>query len=142
MNQGTVSGKDIKFDLIKPLAAHYYCIKGKKCNVTYEYTAEFDHIIPQKAFNSSGLERKEVKRDSIYNIGLLPKGTNASKNDRTLNEISDNSALVNAVIEFEDIEREKFEEFSSVIKWDSLKDYRGKKIKEAFEKNREEFLIG
>lgn len=142
MNQGTVSGKDIKFDLIKPLAAHYYCIKGKKCNVTYEYTAEFDHIIPQKAFNSSGLDRKEVKRDAIYNIGLLPKGTNASKNDRTLNEITDNSTLVNAVVEYEEIEREKFEEYSSVLNWSSLKDYRGKKIKEAFEKNREEFLIG
>lgn len=142
MDQGTVSGKDIKFDLMKPLAAHYYCIKAKKCNVTYEYTAEFDHIIPQKAFNSSGLDGKEVKRDSIYNIGLLPKGTNASKNDRTLNEISDNDALVNAVKDYEEIERDKFEIFSTVLNWMELKEYRGEKIKKAFEENRENFLMG
>ncbi|MBR3362047.1 MAG: DUF262 domain-containing protein [Lachnospiraceae bacterium] len=142
MDQGTIAGKDIKFDLIKPLVAHYYCIKAKRCSVTYNYTAEFDHIIPQKAFSSSGLDRKEVKRDSIYNIGLLPKGTNASKNDRTLNEISGNTAIVNAVIDYEEIEEKKFGEFSSVLKWEQLKKYRGKKIKEAFKINREEFLIG
>ncbi len=142
IEQGTVSGKDIKFDLIKPLVAHYYCIMSKRCGVTYEYTAEFDHIIPQKSFNSSGLNRKEVKRDSIYNIGMLPKGANASKNDRTLNEISDNEALVNAVVEYEEIERERFEEFSSVINWEKLKAYRGEKIKKAFESDRERIIIG
>lgn len=142
MDKGTVSGKDIKFDLIKPLIAHYYCIKGKKCVVTYDYSAEFDHIIPQKSFESSALERKEVKRDSIFNVGLLPKSTNASKNDRTLNEISSNTALVNAVIDYEEIEREKFDDFSSVLNWEKLKDYRGKKIIEAFQTHRENFLNG
>ncbi len=140
MGYGTILGKDIKFDLIKPLIAHYYCIKGKKCSVTYDYIAEFDHIIPQKLFNSSGLERKEAKRDSIYNIGLLPKSTNASKNDRTLNEITGNDALVNAVVEYEEIERSKFEEFSSISNWEKLRKYRGSKIKEAFSKTREEFI--
>jgi hypothetical protein len=142
MNEGSVFGKDIKFDLIKPLITHYYCIKGKKCTVSYPYTAEFDHIIPQKLFESSGLEKKEVKRDSIYNIGLLPKGTNASKNDKTLLEISNIEAIVNAVIEYEEIEREKFGDFSSVLNWEDLKEYRGNKIKEVFNNDRENFING
>ncbi|MBR7008033.1 MAG: hypothetical protein IKH90_05320, partial [Ruminococcus sp.] len=142
MGKGTISGKDIKLDLIKPLVAHYYCIKGKRCNTTEEYTAEFDHIIPKKSFASSNIERKDVVKDVIYNIGLLPKTKNASKNERTLNEISNDTTLVNAVIDYEEIERDKFDDFSSILNLEMLKEYRGKKIIEAFEKNREDFLNG
>ncbi len=142
MEKGQVLAKDIKFELIKPLVAHYYCIKGKKCIVKYDFTAEFDHIIPQKSFAPSNIERKEVKRDSIFNIGLLPKPVNASKNDCTLNEITSNQTLVDAVIEYEEIERNRFDEFSSVLNWEVLKNYRGEMIKKAFEEDRENFLNG
>ena len=142
LTEGTILGKDIKFEVIKPIIAHYYCIKGKKCNVSYEFTAEFDHIIPQKSFIGSGIDREKIWKDCIFNIGLLPKSTNASKNDRTLNEITDNNALVNAVIEYEEIKRTQFEEFSSVLNWKRLNKYRGGLIKNAFEETRESFLLG
>ena len=144
MDEGKVFGKDIKLDLIKPLVAHYYCIIGKRCDTAEEYTAEFDHIIPKKSFASSAIDRKDVMKDVIYNIGLLPKTANASKNERTLNEISNNPALVNAVIHYEEIERDKFDDFSSISiqNLQKLKEYRGKKIIKAFEKDREDFLNG
>lgn len=140
MNEGTIQKIDIKFDLIKPLVMHYFCTKGERCSVSYDYTAEFDHIIPQALFATSSIKRKEVKRDSIYNVGLLPKSINASKNDRTLNEISSNNLLVNAVIQYEEIERDRFDEFSSVTNWEKLKDYRGPKILKAFEESRKKTL--
>ena len=141
MEEGSASGKDIKLDIVKPLVMHYYCMAKIKCYVSYEYSAEFDHIIPQKAFESSALEKKEVMRNSIFNIGLLPKCSNASKNDRTLNEISDNDALVNAVIEYEEIERDKFNEYSTLSHWELLRDYRGEKILKVFSDKRNDFLV-
>ena len=140
MADGTIASKEIKFDLMKPLVAHYYCIKGLRCTVTYEYTSEFDHIIPQKSFNASAMEKKELRRDSVFNLGLLPKSANASKNDRTLNEITDNQSLKSAVVEYEEVPEERFNEYSNVSGWESLRDFRGQKVRDAFAKIRQATL--
>jgi hypothetical protein len=140
LDNNQIGGKDISFSVVKPIVAHYYGIKGLRCDVTYEFTSDFDHIIPQKAFKSSSMANKELLRDNIYNLGLLPKIKNASKNDKTLLEISGDQTLVDDVVKYEEINFADFASLTSPADMEKLKTIRAPKFKDAFGDLRDKIL--
>lgn len=139
INNNQINRKDITIQLIKPLVVHYYCIKNLKCDVTYDFIADFDHIIPQALFKSSNIDNKELIRDNIYNIALLPKSKNTAKNDKPLAAITD-KALKTTIEKYEEIPQVDFTKYSEVTDWAALKEYRGNKIIKGFDGERTEIL--
>lgn len=134
-----IDEKLVTLSFVKPIVVHYNCIKRLKCAVDYDFVPEFDHIIPQSSFKSSTIENKELLRDNIYNIALLPKSKNAAKNDRSLKAIDD-EVLIAAITQYEEIKEEDFSKYCKPTDIDDLKQYRGKMVKEAFKTQRKQLL--
>lgn len=113
-----IGDSDIKIDLMKPLLYHFYClnhIAGPDSN----YMIEVDHILPQAKFDLSQLPRKSVLKDSLFNLGLLPKNENVGKSDKTLRQI-ESDWLRNQIEKYEQIPAERFEEFSNINNYKDL----------------------
>ena len=113
-----IGDSDIKFDLMKPLLYHFYClshIAGPDSN----YMIEIDHILPQTKFELSQFERKSILKDSLFNLGLLPKNENISKSDKTLRQI-ESEWLRHQIEKYEQIPTDKFDEFSNINHYKEL----------------------
>ena len=136
-----IDGKNIMFGNMKPIIMHYFGIKRIKCNADYDFVPDFDHIIPQASFKSSTLADKDLLKDNIYNLALMPKSKNAAKNDRPLKTIDDET-IINAIVDYEEIEEEDFDKYSKPTDIGALKEYRGGLIKEAFGETRTKLLEG
>lgn len=67
-----IGDSEIKFDLMKPLLYHFYCLKNISGPDSH-YSIEIDHIIPQIKFDLSQLSQKNILKDNLFNLGLLPK---------------------------------------------------------------------
>lgn len=113
-----IGDSDIKFDLMKPLLYHFYClshISGPDSN----YGIEVDHILPQIRFDLSQLDKKNILKDSLYNLALLPKNENVSKSDKTLRQI-ESDWLIHQIEKYEQIQKDKFEYFSNINNYKDL----------------------
>lgn len=113
-----IGDSDIKFDLMKPLLYHFYClshISGPDSN----YGIEVDHILPQIRFDLSQLDKKNILKDSLYNLALLPKNENVSKSDKTLRQI-ESDWLIHQIEKYEQIQKDKFDYFSNINNYTDL----------------------
>ncbi len=139
-NNGEVNHKPISFGLVKPLIAHYNAIKQLKCEISYDFKPEFDHIIPQTAFGDKKDKTQSKLRDNLFNLALLPKVSNASKNDRPLQATLSNESLVSNIEKYEEIKKEDFAKFNKKENIDALKEYRRNNFYKAFGEFRNNIL--
>lgn len=139
-NNGEVNHKPISFGLVKPLIAHYNAIKQLKCDISYDFKPEFDHIIPQTAFGDKKDKTQSKLRDNLFNLALLPKVSNASKNDRPLQDTLSNESLVSNIEKYEEIKKEDFAKFNKRENIDALKEYRLNNFYKAFGEFRNDIL--
>jgi hypothetical protein len=137
-DDGKINENNIKFDLMKPILYHFYCLKGQS-GPDDETQLDVDHIIPQTLFNTSAYPRKETLRDNLLNLGILPKQENCSKNNKRLVEIS-NPWLKEMITKYEFIDESDFGKFSDVTKYQEMFDLRRPIFENAF-KERREYLI-
>lgn len=133
-----IGDSDIKFDLMKPLLYHFYCLSNISGPDSH-YSIEIDHILPQTRFDRSQLPQKAILKDSLFNLGLLPKDENISKSDKTLRQI-ESEWLKNQVEKYEQIPADKFEEFSNIINYEALFKLRKAHFENAYGQMREHLL--
>lgn len=133
-----IGDSDIKFDLMKPLLYHFYCLSNISGPDSH-YSIEIDHILPQTRFDRSQLPQKAILKDSLFNLGLLPKDENISKSDKTLRQI-ESEWLKNQVEKYEQIPAGRFEEFSNIINYEALFKLRKAHFDNAYGQMREHLL--
>lgn len=133
-----IGDSDIKFDLMKPLLYHFYCLSNISGPDSH-YSIEIDHILPQTRFDRSQLAQKAILKDSLFNLGLLPKNENISKSDKTLRQI-ESEWLKNQVEKYEQIPADRFEEFSNIINYEALFKLRKAHFENAYGQMREHLL--
>jgi hypothetical protein len=71
---------------------------------------------------------------------LLPKRENISKNNRTLNQITD-QWLIDQIVRYSDIKEEEFDVFSKIQNIDDLKEKRNKLFYKVFSDDRDNLFI-
>lgn len=112
-DNGMINDTDIKFDTMKTLLYHFYCLNEQRGPNHADGQLDVDHIIPQALFNNSTFDRVETLRDNLLNLGILPKKENCSKGKKRLVEITD-SWLKSEVKEYEFIDEADYQTFSNV----------------------------
>ena len=141
VDNSKIKTKDISMSLMKPIIAHYYCIKGIKNHLTQGFTTEFDHIIPQDRFKDLPKDSKyRIDENNLYNLGLLPKSANASKGSKVLTDLLSHDTLKDNVVKYEEIPVEKFSDFTKASDLDNLKTFRGPLFKEVFKDKRNQWI--
>ena len=123
----TVSGESIKGNM-EPILYHFYCLKSIAGPDT-DYEIEVDHIIPQDAFKTISVAPNV--QNSLYNLGLLPKGENISKSNKKLNQIHD-SWLIDQIKKYEFIDRQDIDTYSNIANYQLLFDAHYELFKEVF----------
>ena len=125
---------------MKPILYHFYCLKsisGPDSN----YDIEIDHIIPQALFSQTAIENRELLKDNILNLGLLPKGDNISKGKRRLIEIQPTEEWLKEQIEkYEFVDRSEFDYYSNVNNYREIYERRKGLFTDAFGTNRDIIL--
>ena len=134
----SIDGNDITLKLMKSILYHIYAMK-KIQGPDSNYSIEVDHIIPQSLFTQSTINKKDVLKDSIFNLGLLPKNENISKSNKRLIEIQ-GDWLKDEIVKFEFIEKSKFEHYSDVNNYKDLFKAKKEAFDEIFSNTRDNIL--
>ena len=121
----------VKLNFMQPILYLLYALKGIRAPQADNF--DVDHIIPQRSFDGNGLSQK---KDSLFNLGLLPKKDNISKGDKHLNIIQDRW-LISQIKEYEFISDEERNLYSCAENYKSLFDKQRKIYLETFKKERE-----
>lgn len=137
-NDSKIGDSEIKLDLMKPLLYHFYCL-SRISGPDSEYSIEIDHILPQSKFLESQLTNKNIIKDSLFNLGLLPKDENVSKGNHTLRQI-ESEWLKNEIYKYEQIPIDKFEYYSNISNYLDLFCFRKEFFDRAFGENRTNLL--
>lgn len=137
-----VNGVDITLNMMRPLLYHFYCLSSIDAPSAVKYEAlEVDHIIPQALFKASAtIERSDVIVDNLLNLGVLPKGSNITKKDKKLVQISSEDILVKEIQKYEFIEECDFKKYSDINNYREMFDSRRSIFLEVYGKRRE-FLL-
>lgn len=137
----TVFGENVDEKKMKPILYHFYSLKSILGPDT-DCEIEVDHIIPQKAFATAAATTINPNaKDSLYNLGLLPKRENINKCDKMLKKIDD-PWLIEQIEKYEFIDRSKFDEFSDIANAQDLFEEHYNLFKKAFlEKSARQKLI-
>ena len=141
--KSTIEDKDITLSYMKPLLYHFYCLNQQSGPAIALYNAlDIDHIIPQVAFeNSTTIPRKDVIKDNLLNLGILPKEENTSKNKRRLQEIkAEEQWLKDEITKYEFIKESDFARFSNVNNYQDMFDIRKEIFLKAFGQKRTDLL--
>lgn len=140
-DENKISGDDIKFDKMKPLLYHFYCLDGKRSpSLGLNESFEVDHIIPQKLFIDSAINNRDVIKDNLLNLGILRKRENCSKGKKRLIEMKTNAWMVSEIKEYEFIPEDKFETFSDVSNYKEMFSLRRPYFEKAFTVKRNQIL--
>lgn len=134
----TIDGNDISLNLMKPILYHFYClnkIQGPDTN----YGIEIDHIIPKSLFIQSGIEKKDIIKDNILNLGLLPKDENISKSNKRLTEIG-SQWLKDQIQKYELINESEYSCYSNLNNYEKNFKSREQYFNIAFGKKRNELI--
>lgn len=138
--KNSLNGKLLTKGVLAPLVYYYNCIMNIK-GTGSKNPGEIDHILPQAAWSSStSIASKDAVLNNIFNLALLPKDVNASKNNNSLSSIKNDTTIANAVSIYEEIEIKDFDKFSSVSSYEELKTLREKLYFNAFDTKRVEIL--
>ena len=138
-SKNLLNGKLISKGSLAPLIYYYNCLKGLK-GVGFSQPGEIDHIIPQSAWFKVSLDDKDAIQNNAFNLALLPKDANASKNNDTLAGISSNQTIASTCEEYEEIKINDFGKYSSTSSYLDLKNYREKLYMDAFTTKRNQIL--
>ena len=138
-----INNKRIKKSSLNATVFYYSILSGKKGDADQQ--TEIDHTIPESTWKSVSIseEQKEAMANSIYNLCLLPKNLNGSKNNVCLLGLKSQrgfSDLVPLIAEYEDIAEKDFEKYSDPANFDALKTYKDELYRNAFGEKREEAL--
>lgn len=137
-NYSTIDGNDISLNLMKPILYHFYCIKNIQGPDT-NYSIEVDHIIPQNLFKQSAIERREVLKDNILNLGLLPKDDNISKSNKRLIEIN-SPWLKDQIKKYEFIEETDYTKYSDLNNYSDIFKSRQELFNDVFDSLRSKLI--
>lgn len=136
-----INGDDIRFDKMKPLLYHFYCLNGQRGpSLSENETFDVDHIIPQKLFTDSAIINRDIIKDNLLNLGVLPKRENCSKGKKRLIEMKTNAWMVSEIKEYEFIPEDKFEVFSDVSNYREMYALRRPIFEKAFKEKRNQIL--
>jgi len=135
----TINGKPIAKGVLAPLVYFYNCIIQKN-GLGLSDPGEIDHIIPQSSWKSSSLLNKDSIQNNVFNLALLPKSVNGSKNDQPLSSIIGQTNIANAVSDFEQIGVSDFMEYSQITNYQKLKNAREDLYLKAFSETRKGIL--
>lgn len=130
-----INERALGYSYMQSLLYHFYCLYELAAPASSNYHYEIDHIIPQTLFNGSALEDKEIIQDNLFNLALLPKKENISKSNKKLSVIDD-PWLKNQILTYEFIPEDKFTEYSNVLNYKSMFEFRKKFFIEAFKTKR------
>ncbi len=135
-----INGKPIEKNSLSPMVFYYDILTDKTGKA--DDPADIDHIIPQAIWESSTISNKDVLKNSLLNLALLPQSVNRSKNKRPLSSfsISNEPSLVNDLSKYEDIAISDFAKYSQPTNWQDMRAARKKLYKEAFETKRTSIL--
>lgn len=137
-DNSSIDGSDISLKLMKPILYHFYCIsciQGPDTN----YEIEVDHIIPQSLFTESTIARKEILKDNLLNLGLLPKNENISKGRKKLIQI-DQQWLKDQILKYEFIKEEDYVFYSNINNYQEIFKNRKSYFETAFKDKRNGIL--
>lgn len=139
ITNNTINGKPITKGILAPLVYFYNVIINKNGSGISD-PGEIDHIIPQSAWSSSSLPNKESIQNNAFNLSLLPKTINASKNDQLLSSVAGNASIANAIGDYEEISVSDFGKYSQISNYSDLKKVREALYIKAFTKIRDGIL--
>ncbi len=125
-----IMGNKISEAMMKPILYHFYCLKSISAP-TDPYSIEIDHIIPQTLFENSTINDKEHIKDSIFNLGLLPKKENISKTNKRLIEITDDW-LKDQIANYEFVTPDQYQFYSDITNYQTIFAQRKRLFAEVF----------
>lgn len=134
----SIDGSEITIKLMKPILYHFYCLKNIQ-GPDSNYDIEVDHIIPQALFTQSALEKKDLLKDNILNLGLLPKDENISKGKKRLVELTQ-EWLKDQIEKYEFIRKSEFTFYSDINNYNKIFEIREEYFNNAFSNNRDSIL--
>lgn len=124
---------------LKPILVYYYCLNNIAGPNDIDTTISIDHIYPQDLFLSSTLKNKEMIKDNLCNLILIPKKSNSSKNNKKL-KLIDDKWLLDYISKYSDIPQCDFDKYSDLNNFGALKDHRKKLFLDTFEDKRNNIL--
>lgn len=134
----TVGGVKVDQRNMRPLLYHFYCFSSISGPDT-QFNIDVDHIIPQTLFDSSTIKNKDQVKNSIFNLGLLPKSENCSKNAKRLIEITD-TWLIDQIKRHELVEKEDFQKYSDINNYSEIYNERFSIFERAFTEYRNSLM--
>lgn len=132
---GDYNGQQIALKNITPILYYSYVLDEFYPTSDLDVTYDIDHIIPQSVIEGNPAVNASFK-DSLLNLSLLPKKDNISKNDKPLNEITD-QWLKNQIEVFEHIKIEDFEKYSTLANVEDFKFVRKSMLDRIFGEKRD-----
>lgn len=135
----SIDGNEISLKLMKPILYHFYCLKNIQ-GPDSNYGIEVDHIIPQALFAESSIDKSDVLKDNILNLGLLPKDENISKGKKKLTGIT-HEWLKDQVEKYEFINKNEFVYYSDINNYKAIFKLREELFNIIFTTNRNAILI-
>lgn len=135
--KSSIDRVDVSIQTMKPILYHFYCLKNLRG--PDESNIEIDHIIPQSLFTASTIAKKEVIKDNLFNLGLLPKKDNISKSDKELIDIK-SEWLKDQVEKYEFVVRADYPKFSNVNNYGELFEMRKAYFEKAFGELRDNII--
>ncbi|MBI9031140.1 DUF262 domain-containing protein [bacterium] len=139
--ESSIDSVKITQKVMTPILYHFYCISGIPGPATQldGQTIEVDHIIPQGLFKNTPLTDSDFVQHNLFNLCLLPKRDNCSKNNKKLNEIHD-PWLKDQIKMFAFINPDEYDIFSDITNLEILKEKRSEIFLEAFSTKRNSIL--
>lgn len=134
----SINGNEISLKLMKPILYHFYSLSRIQGPDSY-YGIEIDHILPQSLFKQSTIERQEIIKDNILNLGLLPKNENISKGNKRLIEITI-PWLKDQIKKYEFIDEKEYAYYSDINNYSKIFEKRKEYFDKIFTSRRNEFL--
>lgn len=133
MKDGKINDQTCTLNLVKPILYHSKFLNLEPSSVpSVKY--DLDHIYPQKLFKANS-SYQDIK-DSIYNLEILSKSANESKNDKQLIAVIGDVAITDEIVKSSYIGKSDFNKYSDINNIKSLIDYRYEIIKTIFETKR------
>lgn len=134
----TVGGVKVDQRNMKPILYHFYCLSSIS-GPDAQHNIDIDHIIPQTLFESSTIPNKDQVKNSIFNLGLLPKSENCSKNAKRLIEITD-TWLIDQIEKYEFVKKDEFQMYSDINNYSEIYNERFGVFEKAFTDYRDSLL--
>lgn len=137
IDHNVIDNDNIDQTIMTPLVYYFYLLQNIPAPITVECAIEVDHIIPKTKFDSSTIKNKDVVKDNLFNLGLLPKKENISKSNKLLREITD-EWLIDQIEIYENIKEEDFLKYSDINNLEALKELRGNLYKKVYNECRKQ----